>query len=69
LDHLEEMNGIACLVGLQVADHVPLKLPRALADFELALLNPVFAKEPLAALGRFADGIGWLVFTDRNQRD
>ncbi len=69
LDHGEEVNGVAAFVGLEVADHVPLKLSGALADFDFGFLDAVLAEEGEAEIGGGADGGRGLVFADGLEGD
>jgi hypothetical protein len=63
------VDGIAAFVGLQVADHVPMKVGGAERNFGFGFLDAIFAKESDTKRGGGLDGFGRLTFADRLERD
>ena len=52
-----------------MADEMPAQFARAQRDFRFRLLHLVFAEKNLAAISRGLDGLRWMSFGNRQQRD
>jgi hypothetical protein len=69
LDHVEQSDGVAGLVGLEMADHVPAQPARAQGDLGFGFLHLVFAEEAQPEGGCGADDLWRLTLGHRDEGD